>query len=554
MNPATVRCSIALLLCLLLPAGCKSPFHSHPDDYGPRIPLERIQTVQRLPIEEYTREEAPEDDPAALQRGQTRFEGLDSFDISLEQVRAWTLENNLDLRIALINPEIANQAVTEEEARFESVFTAGVRRTETQQPTALQTVGSEVDTTNVDFGLEIPMRTGGRIDLALPINETATNNPFATLDPSLTVRPSVSITQPLLRNAGRRSNTHGIRVASIQAGIEQARTKLEVIRQIAAADRAYWRLYAARRALDVRVQQYDLAVAQLERARRRVRAGQDADIEIIRAEAGVAERIEAIILSENDVLLQQRSLKRIINAPDLGMDTHVLLATISDPDPLPYLFDPTALTKLAMDNRMEMLELELQLAIDSSSIDFQRNQALPLFVMDFTYRLSGLGQNVSQASRQVRDVDFQDWSLGLSAEIPIGNEAAKARVARAVLTRLQRLSTLDARRLAITQETLDALDQIDAGWRRIIAARQSAILAGRTLEAEQRQFDVGMRTSTDVLDAATRLADAQLAEIRALAEYQIAQIDLAFATGTLLGAARVDWTPLDPRGEQKVDY
>jgi hypothetical protein len=53
----------------------------------------------------------------------------------------------------------------------------------------------------------------------------------------------------------------------------------------------------------------------------------------------------------------------------------------------------------------------------------------------------------------------------------------------------------------------------------------------------------GSRTSTDVLNAAASLADSQSSEIRALADYQIAQIDLAFATGTLLGAAKVEWQP-----------
>lgn len=103
--------------------------------------------------------------------------------------------------------------------------------------------------------------------------------------------------------------------------------------------------------------------------------------------------------------------------------------------------------------------------------------------------------------------------------------------------------------MAIRQEVLDSVDSVQSSWQRILAARQSAIAAGRTLDAERRQFDLGARTSTDVLDAATRLAEGQLAEIRALADYQIALVDLSFATGTLLGAARVDWSPRDPRTE-----
>lgn len=80
------------------------------------------------------------------------------------------------------------------------------------------------------------------------------------------------------------------------------------------------------------------------------------------------------------------------------------------------------------------------------------------------------------------------------------------------------------------------------------------LAAARTYEAEQRQFDAGSRTSTDVLDAAARLADAQSSEIRAIADYQIAQVDLAFATGTVLGQGQVEFSPLDPReGRESID-
>ena len=72
------------------------------------------------------------------------------------------------------------------------------------------------------------------------------------------------------------------------------------------------------------------------------------------------------------------------------------------------------------------------------------------------------------------------------------------------------------------------------------------MLAARNLAAEQRQFDLGLRTSTDVLDAQTRFADAQSAEVLALTEYEIAQVDIAVATGTLLGAADVRWAPAEP--------
>ena len=196
---------------------------------------------------------------------------------------------------------------------------------------------------------------------------------------------------------------------------------------------------------------------------------------------------------------------------------------------------------------MELLELELNLARDAANIAFAENQALPLVALQYTYGVNGLGGTLDNSIDTLGRNNFESWSIGLNAEIPLGNEQRKSSLAQSILTRLQTLATRDAREQAITREVYDAIDQLNSTWNRIIAAQQAVELNARVLEAEQRQFDVGRSTTTDVLDADANLANARLSEIQAIVEYQVAQIDLAFATGTLLGQTKVDWVPRDPR-------
>ncbi|MCC6678024.1 MAG: TolC family protein [Phycisphaerales bacterium] len=531
-----------LCACLL---GCSNPLASSEEDYGAPLSPERLREIDTAKLERFRKlksEKTPaDDDPAAAAR--KRFEGLASYDLTLEQARASVLENNLELKVAIIDPAIAAQRLSEEEAAFEAAFTLRSLWSETDAPTATELEGSQAKFGSLEPGVRIPLRTGGTARVTLPVARNETNNDFATLNPAYTSDLEFSISQPLLRNAGRRAATQGIRIASYNRRISEAQTKLEVIRQLAAVDRAYWRVYAARRALDVSQQQYELAVDQLGRAERRVRAGAVGEIEVIRAQAGVSDQLGAILLAQNAILTQQRELKRIVNLPGLTVDTDVMITLKTDPDPVEYQFDRRELTQSAVDNRMEMLELELRLAADAATIAFNKNQALPLFTLDYTYRINGLGASGQDSFRMLERNKFEDWSLGLGAEVPLGNEEANSRIRQSILTRLQRLNTKQARELAIRQEVLNAMDTLDADWQRILAARQSVILNTRALQAEQRQFDVGASTSTDVLDAAARLAEAQLQEIRSVTDYQIAQIDLAFATGTLLGAERVQWGP-----------
>jgi len=543
---------IATALLLLILGGCENmnPL-SDEDFYVPIAKPEQTREIETIDFSDQSSIEPVSVEAAAEAMAEAGWVPTplaaagEPAELTLAEVRAAALANNLDLEVALFDPTIAAATVAEEEAVFEAVFTASARRSRTDTPTASQLSSSTATIDDFDLGVDIPLRTGGRVDVNLPINRTKTSNIFATLNPSYNTDLRVSLSQPLLRNAGLRANTFGIRVAKYQQDISEALTKLEAIRVLAAADRVYWNLYASRQALEVAMQQYDLAVAQLERARRRYNAEVAPLLDVTRAESGVAQRLEAIIVAENTVLQRQRELKRVMNRDAMPMNSPIELVPATEPNPVGLELDAPALAAFAVDNRMEMLEQELQLAIDMSRIDFEQNQALPLVTLDYTYNVNGLGGNLGNSFDQLAQKSFEDWSVGLNVEIPIGNEAAESRVHRAILQRLQRLATRDLRAQSIRQEVFDAIDRLEADWQRILAARQAVILAAEVLAGEERQFEQGVRTSTDVLDAATQLADAQLSEIQALVDYQVTQVDLAFATGTLLGRDRIRWAPAE---------
>ncbi len=530
------------LLCiaaLFTLQGCAGPFSDDPR-LGMSVPREKLRVIEPMQLQ-------PADDPGDTTDTPEPQPPPAQMQLTVEDCRLMVMANNLDLQAELLGPTIAGQSITEEQARFESLFFASANLNKTDTPTATTLSGSQTESTGSEFGVDVPLRTGGSLRVSLPSNRFKTDNQFATLNPSYSADLAVSLSQNLLRNAGTKTNSHGIRIAHYQSQAAQARAKLEVIRVIALADRVYWRLYAARQELEVRKQQHELANVQLQRAKRLLESGANAEIEVTRAEAGVADGLEAIILAENNLRDQERELKRILNKPGLTMSSPTVMIPVTPPDPVRYEIEPRTLVDASMDGRMELLELELQLAQDASTVDFQRNQALPLAVLDYTYTSNGLGSSYGGAFQQVEDRDFEDQRVSVRIEVPLGNQAAKSRLRRAILTRLQRSATRELRRAQIEQEVLNAVDQLEANWQRIMANRQRAILAGRTLAAEQRHFDLGLNTSTDVLDAQARLADAQSAEARSLADYQIAQIDLDFATGTVLGAANIHWEPSEPR-------
>jgi outer membrane protein TolC len=470
------------------------------------------------------------------------------LEISLAACRAMVLENNLDLRVQLIEPAIADERVGEEEAKFEATFSAGVNYFKNNTPVAstLDIAGSEVEGLNTRLGVNIPLRTGGEVTVNLTDVSIETDSDFAIYNPSYETDLSASITQPLLRGAGRRASEYGIRIARFDRGMTDARTKLAVIYALAEADKAYWRLYAARRLLGVRQQQYELAKILHDETEAIVDVGSKARIELVRTRASMAEKLEAIITAENDVQDTERDLKLRLHKPGLGLETNTTLVQTTGPDPVHYRIDREQMVAAALENRMELLEAELQIARDAATIDYLENQALPLVSIGYTYNMNGLGPSRSDAYDLLADNTYRDHAVGLQVSIPLGNEAAKSRLRQAIHQRTQRLISRESRKEQITYEVLRQIDKLEATWQRILASRQTTLLFDEQYRAEKQQFELGMVTATEVLDAQTSLADAQRAEISAIAEYQISLIDLAYATGTLLGAAKVEWQPLVP--------
>ncbi|MCH8006211.1 MAG: amidohydrolase family protein [Planctomycetes bacterium] len=320
------------------------------------------------------------------------------LEISIEQCRAWTLENNLDLQVSLMDPQIAATSITEAEARFEALFVASGSLSDADPGQAEVFRDQFVRPFDIAPGIQIPMRTGGTASVAVPLSRRETFPGFPD-DDRYATDLDFSISQPLLRHAGRRANTHRIRIAALDSQIVQAGTKLEVIRQIAAVDRAYWLMDATKEILAVRRRQYRRAQEQLQQATARFEGGVGPKIEVIRARAGQARRQEAIIVAELDVKDSQRSLKRIINLPDADVESKVTLVLTSRPDRVFYELDEDELIEAALRERVELLELELKVAQDYSTIDFEEN--LNRFATNSLFRGIRLGGG------HVKDIDNQ---------------------------------------------------------------------------------------------------------------------------------------------------
>ena len=479
--------------------------------------------------------------------------------LSIQAIRSLALKNNLAIQVARFNPDIASQTLREEAAKFDRILFAYAKYSVKDTPSIsgdnvsftssnpalnketlkLTTLEQEKRDTSLEAGIKIPLRTGGNITISSPFSRINSEGLFDSDEFRSALRFSFS--QPLLRNAGRDVNEASIRIADYAQVGEQLKTRLQIIRVVSMIDKAYWDLYKAWGMLDVRRQQYDYANQNLLMVKRRVKEGLTAKVEINRAEIGVTSRLDALVVAKTNVRLAQRQLQFLLNDLDHNQSDAFNIIPTTAPKLLKFNFERDKLVEDAMSNRIDLLNQELQLSADLIKIDYLENQTLPLFTLDYQYgALSNTESSFGDTYNDLFNGNFNDWSIGLKFEMPLTNEARKARLQRAVSQRLQRLTTKTLQTLTVKREIHDALDYIDQNWQRILIARQQVLIAGMNYEAELKQFNEGLRTMTEVLETLTRLGEAQVKEVRAISDYQISLIDAAYATGTTLGYSQIE--------------
>ena len=149
--------------------------------------------------------------------------------------------------------------------------------------------------------------------------------------------------------------------------------------------------------------------------------------------------------------------------------------------------------------------------------------------------LGGLGTSTSQIFRR----NFPDYSIGVQVSFPLKNRRAQADMTATLLERRQADIRLRQQENSIRAEVRDALIGVQQARARFTAAEKTRILQERTLDAEQKKFNLGASTIFFVVEAQRDLALARSAEIAAQNNYIKSKVALDRATGKTLGVNNI---------------
>jgi outer membrane protein TolC len=372
---------------------------------------------------------------------------------------------------------------------------------------------------------------------------TTTDNPFTSFTPSLTSSLQAVFSQPLLRDFKTDAARAQIDIASRNRDIASMQVRERTVQVSADAESAYWALVAALASVDVQQRSLDLAL-ELERTNRaRVDVGQSPPLDLVAAQAEVAQRRENLIVARTTALQAEDTLRTLIIDPKRPDYWSVRLDPAERQPAVTGQPDVDAAVRRALAERSDVAQARKQIENSETAVTAAKNQTLPDLRAQATYLTNAQGgarllrtdgfpgtiigtQNTSYGSvlGQIFSGDYPTWTVGLTLSYPLGRSVEEANLARAQIERDQAAARVRSMELSVVREVREAALRLEQNRQRIETARLGRELAEQRLDAEQKRFEVGMSTSFLVIQAQRDLAVARDNEQRSYLDYQLAVV------------------------------
>ena len=480
---------------------------------------------------------------ASAQSGPAR----QTLQLTVDEAVRRAVEHNPDLASVRFGTQVEAARVSESESAYAPVFSTILGTSSNVAPPSNFLLGERgVDTKDLFTSTGLRQRVpwgSGTWNVSWDTSRQTSNNPLTSFDPALQSGFQLALSQPLLRDRKMDLARQQTIVAKRNLESSELRVRESVVQTTAAVKHAYWTLKAT--LANVMVQQRSLELAQ-ELARQnkaRVDVGQTPPLDLLQAEAEVAQRRENLIRANTAAGDAEDRLRRLIMDPADASFWRVRLDPTDEPAFGGGLPDVDAVAAGSFDERYDLARARKDLQNIVTSVEFLNDQKLPDVRLETSYRGNGLGgtrflrtgefpgtivgtarRNYGSVLGQMFDSTYPTWSVGVKVSYSLGRSFEEAGLARAQVERRQAVQRISSLQLQIAETLRQAVRQVHSTAERIEAARAGASVARQRLDVEQRRYEVGLSTSFLVTQAQRDLLQTEVNLLQATLDHQSALV------------------------------
>jgi outer membrane protein len=488
------------------------------------------------------------------------------LELSQEDVVRLALQNNVDINVERYAPYFSVWGIEKEKAVLNPVMQLSGNLNRNVTPAASLLAGADTVMSLQGiyaFSVHKPFEPGIDLDIQMQTNRTRTNNYFTSLNPWLAPVLSIGITQHLLKDQGRITRSRGIRIARNSTQISEDVFVARVSDLLTNVLTTYWDLVYCDE--DIRMRETALKLAQvvLEQNKIQAEVGTMAPLDVVQAEAEVASRNQALVVSRFNRKLAENQLKKLISSrSDPGLiDATIVTATKPSPPAAPVT-DVTQAVRRALETRPEVKQAMLDMENRKINVDFAKNQLRPTLDLVASYSQNGIGGDTilrdysngyfgapvigtipggfGDSMQSLFSYRYLGYIIGMSFRVPIGNSDARANSAQAQIDYRQGEERLRSLKQAIALEIRQAYDRFALNQASLQAAEVTVRYQKQRLQGEEDKYSLGANTTRSIIEAQRDLQDAATTFLKAQIETIKSRIVLDKALGETFSAHNIE--------------
>ena len=344
----------------------------------------------------------------------------------------------MDISISRQTKESRQADITVEQAKFDPTLSVNGQFNRTVTPLNRPLFGAtgpsltnittfDQRTQSVTFDATTNLPTGGNVDLNYSPARTNVNQNLASgflFNPSYTGGLALTLTQPLLRNAGIDVTKTFIRVAQNNAVVEEHVFRDRVLTVLATVEQTYWEVVFANENLKVAEAALKAAQELLATNRAKAKAGIMSIVDVLQAEAAVASRVEQVLVADKAIRDQEDQLRRLLNPAEEDLRQDLRLTPLDQPV---VTLEPISLQEAidkAIEQRPEIAQAKKNMETSDLNTKFAKNQILPTLSFQGTMGMAGLGKDYGDSVNRNFNGDYYNYGAGLVLSYPLGNRSA----------------------------------------------------------------------------------------------------------------------------------
>jgi len=441
----------------------------------------------------------------------------------------------------IYDPAIANTLIDAQQARFDPVFALTSSWGRAESPFAffdpLNPGLAAIDSTgtgsyNLRAAIDKTNSLGGVTSLGFSNNPFYLRNQLTPLQNQGNPATELGYSQPLLRGAGQAVNLAPIVIARIGTERSFYQLKDSVQEQVRGVVEGYWGLVVARVDVWVRRRQVEQAEEALRVGEARFRGNINDIAQVAQARSALANFRATLVTAEANLIQREAALRNLLGLPPSDGSE---LVPVTDPRRDRYLADWNALCDLAAEYRPDLIDLRLALQSDQQSLIQAENSARPRVDAFGLYRWKGLyGQQTDGSTLDTSPGAFQDWSLGVNLQVPLGLRQGRAAQRQVELALARDRANLDQGRHAAVHQLATTTRLVDQTYEQFLAFTEARKAARQNLQYQMALFENGRTIYLNVLQAITDWGNTISSEANALTQYNTQLAALERQTGTIL--------------------